>query len=101
MKHPEKPQNEKLPLQQPLGRVSEEDFQEHVWGRRARRRMKLRRGVRFAVTSLAMLAVLAAGFLATETMLRVSEMPPEAQATTRPPATSAPEEITLPAPEGP
>ena len=98
---PKEPQNEKLTLQQPLGKVSEEDFQEHVWGRKARRRMKIRRAVKFAVTSIAMLAVLAAGFVATETLLRVSEMPPESQAATQPPVTSAPAEVTLPAPEGP
>jgi len=102
-KKPDKPQNEKntLTLLQPLGRVSEEDFQEHVWGRKARRRMKVRRAVRFAVTSAVMFAVLAAGFMVTETMLRVSEMPPEIPATTPSPGTSAPGDVTLPAPEGP
>jgi len=99
---PDHQENEKITLLQPLGRVSEEDFQEHVWGRRARRRMKVRRAVRFAVTSVVMLAVLALGFVATETLLRVSEMPPEAQAQTQTPGTSAPEEdVTLPAPAGP
>ena len=97
------PQNEseKLTLLRPLGRVSEEDFQEHVWGRRARRRMKIRRAVKLAVTGAVMLAVLAAGFVVTETLLRVSEMPPEAQGQTAPPVTSAPPEAALPAPEGP
>jgi len=93
-------ENEKLTLLQPLGRVSEEDFQEHVWGRRARRRMKVRRGIRFAVIGVAMLAVLAAGFVTTETLLRVSEMPPGAQGQTPAPATSAPAEAALPAPAG-
>jgi hypothetical protein len=98
---PKQPQNEKFPLQQPLGRVSEEDFQEHVWGRKARRKMKLQRALKFAATGVVMLAVLIAGFIATETMLRVSEMPPEVQAQTNPRETSAPEEVTLPAPAGP
>ena len=92
---------QKPAFQQPLGTVSEEDFQEHVWGRKARRRMKIRRAVKLAVSGAALLAVLAAGFVATETMLRVSEMLQETQAQTQEPATTAPAEVTLPAPEGP
>ncbi|MCL2298543.1 MAG: putative glycoside hydrolase [Firmicutes bacterium] len=100
-KKSDKPQNEKITMRQPLGRVSEEDFQEHVWGRKARRRMKVRRWVKFAATSVVMLAVLAMGFVATETLLRVSEMPPEALARTQPRESAAPEDVTRPAPEGP
>jgi len=101
---PRNPQNENekttLTLLQPLGRVSDEDFQEHVWGRLARRRMKIRRGIRFAVTGVVMLLVLAAGFVMTETLLRVSEMPPGAQGQTPSPVTSAPAEHTPSAPVG-
>jgi hypothetical protein len=96
-----KPEKESTTLQKPLGTVSEEDFQEHVWGRKARRRLKVKRAVKLIAVSVLMLAVLAAGFVATETLLRVSEMPLETQAATQPPATTAPPEITLPAPAGP
>jgi len=101
-KRPKKENTEKLTLQQPLGTVSEEDFQEHVRGRKARRRMKFRRALRIALGSLLLLAVLVWGFIITETMLRVSEMPPEQLAVTQAPEeTTAPAEVTLPAPEGP
>jgi len=101
-KRSKKENTEKLTLQQPLGAVSEEDFQEHVWGRKARRRRKIRRVLRITLGSLLLLAMLAWGFIITETLLRVSEMPPEMQAaTTAPEETTAPAEITLPAPEGP
>jgi len=97
-----KENTEKLTLQQPLGTVSEEDFQEHVWGRKARRRRKFRRALRFTLGSLLLLAMLAWGFIFTETLLRVSEMPPDNQATTGVQEhTTAPQEVTLPAPEGP
>ena len=97
-----KENTEKLTLQQPLGTVSEEDFQEHVWGRKARRRRKFRRGLRITLGGLLLLAMLAWGFILTETLLRVSEMPLDNQATTAlPEHTTAPQEVTLPAPEGP
>ena len=94
-----KSEENKIYLRNP--KVSEEDFQEHVWGRRARRRMKLRRAAKITFSCVMLLAVLAAGFVATETMLRISEMPPETRAETRPPETTAPVEVTLPVPEGP
>jgi len=92
---------QKITLQQPLGTVSEEDFQEHVWGRKARRRLKIKRALKFAVVSVLMFAVLAGGFIVTETLLRVSETPLETQRHTEPEQTTAPPEVTLPAPEGP
>ena len=93
--------NEKLMLQQTLGAVSEEDFREHVWGRKARRRMKIRRAVRYTLGGLLTIIVLVWGFIATETLLQVSELPPEAPAQTAPPVTTASPPSTLPAPEGP
>ncbi|MDR2687819.1 MAG: putative glycoside hydrolase [Oscillospiraceae bacterium] len=103
MPKPQKKENtEKLTLQQPLGAVSEEDFQEHVWGRRALRRRKFRRALRIALGNLLLLAVLAWGFIITETLLRVSEMPPDSRAVTDvPEPATSPAEVTLPAPEGP
>ena len=101
-KRSKKENSDKLTLQQPLGAVSEEDFQEHVWGRKALRRRKFRRTLRFTLGGLLLLAMLAWGFIITETLLQVSEMPPDAQGVTNvPEETTAPEEVTLPAPEGP
>ena len=101
-KTPKKQNTEPITLQQPLGTVSEEDFQEHVWGRRARRRRKLRRVLRVTLGGLLLLAVLVWGFILTETLLRVSEMPPDMQAVTdTPEQTTIPQEVTLPPPEGP
>jgi len=101
-KNSSKENTDRLILHKPLGTVSEEDFQEHVWGRRARRRIKLRRALRISLGSFLLLAMLGWGFIITETLLRVSEMPPAEQAATRAPEeTTAPAEVTLPAPEGP
>ncbi|MCL2495116.1 MAG: putative glycoside hydrolase [Oscillospiraceae bacterium] len=100
---PKKAKNEnpdKLTLQQPIGTVSEEDFQEHVWGRRARRRMKIRRALRLTLGCLLLVAALAWGFIITETLLRVSELPPDS-VTQLPEPTATTQEPTLPPPEGP
>lgn len=92
-----------LQMQKPLGKVSEEDFQEHVWGRKALRKKKVQRVLKIIAGSAVVLAVLAAGFLVTDTLLRISEMPQEAPATTQPPAvtTAPPNNIPPPLAETP
>ncbi len=64
-------------LRQPLGKVSEEDFQEHVWGRKALRKRKILRALKYIFGGILLLGVIAASFVGTETLLRVSELPPE------------------------
>lgn len=82
-------------------RVTEEDFQQHIMGRRARRRRNVRRVLRVSLTALLCVAALAGGFVGMDALLRVSELPlPEGQQVTEPMVTTTQPE-TLPAREGP
>jgi len=87
----------KIPLQE----ISDGDFQEYVAGKKARRKMKARRGCYIAVSAALMFIALAAGYIVMEAMLRVSETPlPEETRYTQAPSTT--EALpTLPEPEGP
>ena len=86
----------------PYETITEEGFQEYAVSAKARRAMKVRRGLRMAFMGLAMLIALAVGFTVMEAMLQVSEtpLPTEAHVTTEPPATTTEPLPTLPEPQG-
>ena len=74
----------------PYETITEEGFQEYAVSVKARRAMKVRRGLRMGFMGLAMLAALAVGFTVMEAMLQVAEipLPEEIRATTEPPTTT-------------
>jgi len=92
----------RLPKKQFSQKISDEDFKEHVVGARARRRSKALRALRVVTRVIAGAVVLAAGFVVTEALLRISEQPLPGDFTATQPATEAPTEpLTRPEPEGP
>ena len=81
--------------------ITEEDFEEYAISAKARRAMKLRRGLRLGFLGLAMLISLAVGFTAMEAMLLVSETPlPEEIRVTEPEIVTTEPLPELPEPQG-
>ena len=91
-----------IPKKQYHQKISDEDFKEHVVGLRARKRLRMRRVLRISLRTVLGVAVLAAGFIFTDALLRVSEQPlPEGPVTTQPATEPPTEPPTRPEPEGP
>jgi len=83
-------------------KISDEDFQEYVGGRREQRRLRRRRAMKTALRVLLCVLALVVGFTVTETLLRVSEWPlPEGSSIAAPETTAAPESGDDRTPDGP
>ena len=94
------PKRTSQPKKLPYRKVSEKDFNEHVIGRRARRRQKFRKALRFGVTGALLAAALAGGFAAMEALLQVSETPLPAEQVTTAPGSTTEDLAPRPEPEG-
>jgi len=91
----------KKPIKTVYETITEEDFQEYVVSEKARRAMKVRRGLRMGFIGLAMLLALVVGFTVMEAMLLVSETPlPTETRETEPPTTITEPLPDLPEPQG-
>jgi len=85
-----------------IQKICDEDFMEHVVGLRQRRKAKVLRTLKIIMQVIAGAAVLMAGFVVTDALLRISEAPlTEEFAVTRPAEETTAEQMTRPEPEGP